>query len=274
MLPDKLSESYRQYKADTNSFVTWLSNTAVSQGYKFLSADTITTTLYPDPAVPLGSGTIGRLKGKARKEAKRADSSKAPLPPKTHNVSVKELLAQAEYIATFKKPLVQVPSGIQYVLKRAINARRKCAAWFQGSIVERETSNATHQHFIWVLESVYGILEPHFVLTKLSKKSTAPTPNIGTRASDTSTPAYIENRFGALELDDLDQTAVDLLLSETPNTAAKKASKPPVSAAAETYELGTTVDEELPFLIFCLFEDLHKIQCFIKQTWQEVVEAI
>jgi hypothetical protein len=266
MLPESLSESYEEYKADTKAFVTWLSLTAVSKGYKLRQADVKSTT--------------ARLKGKARKEAKSArNTNETSLPLKKHIVSVKELVVQAECVASPQKPPVKVPLGIQYVLKRAINARRKCAAWFENLSKQQEhsmhnTSNANHQHFISILESVYCMLEPHFTPSKSSVGLLTPKPVVDSSAADTNSSKDLANRFKALKLEELDQDFVEQLVSEETNVAATKASTmKPVSRAADAYELGAAEDGQLSFAIFCVLEELQELQSFIQQTWQEVVDG-
>ena len=264
MLPDLLTESYQEYKSDTNTFVNWLSLTALSNGYKFQSAE--------------GKPTIGRLKGKARKEAKKAQRKTPKLATK-HRVSMKELQDQADYLVSSKKALVEVPIGIQFVLKRAINARRKCAEWFQNVPEEQvdathDTSNFNHQHFISVLESVYGTLETRFASSRSSKQTSSLKIDPIISSSSTNTSEPLGNSFQALTLEDLDQDSVDELISEETVAAAAQAStSKTASGTADTYELAVGEEEELSFMIFCFFQDLIELRSFVQKVWRDVADG-
>ncbi|TGO42342.1 hypothetical protein BHYA_0009g00210 [Botrytis hyacinthi] len=71
MLPSYLAGSYRRYKQDNNVFATWLLNTADTCGYNPGYDD---ETPKPQLAQP-----STRLKGKARKEAKKAAMDSTPI---------------------------------------------------------------------------------------------------------------------------------------------------------------------------------------------------
>jgi hypothetical protein len=71
MLPHFLSSSYTRYKEDTKKIATWLACTADSHGLlekPFLAQRKVNDTEQSTP--------MGRLKGKARKEAKVAAQNK------------------------------------------------------------------------------------------------------------------------------------------------------------------------------------------------------
>jgi hypothetical protein len=71
MLPHFLSSSYTRYKEDTKKIAAWLACTADSHGHlekPFLAQPKVNDTKQSTP--------VGRLKGKARKEAKVAAQSK------------------------------------------------------------------------------------------------------------------------------------------------------------------------------------------------------
>lgn len=69
MLPDYLSSSYARYKEDTHTIASWLANTAAQHGYK--DGSSVKPVEVKKPAQ-------GRLKGKARKEAKAAGAIPPP----------------------------------------------------------------------------------------------------------------------------------------------------------------------------------------------------
>lgn len=278
MLPDILSESYMEYKADTNAFVTWLSITAISCGYAFKSVDDA------NPRKPLADQSTNalptRLKGKARKDAKKSQATAKPQGPSTnHLVSIKELLDQAKFVAAFKKPKVKVPLGTQYVLKRAINTRKKCTEWFEGSTTAEDSSgqssNEAHQHFTSVLESAWDVLRPNCAVNNQTKTPQAKTKtHASSKPSTDSSLGDLGNRFEMLELEELDEGAVDMLVAEATNIAIQTVSgKKTATKVVDTYELEVGVKEELPLLVCCFIEDLHKLRTFIKQTWQDVADG-
>lgn len=121
MLPSNLAGSYRRYKEDTNVFATWLLNTAETCGY---NPGYVDETPKPQLAQP-----STRLKGKARKEAKKAATNSASIvQTKLRYISTKEMLLQAEIIAKHKRPPVEMPKNIRNTLERAIRARTRCAS--------------------------------------------------------------------------------------------------------------------------------------------------
>jgi hypothetical protein len=172
MLPENPTCSYKRYKEDTNVFATWLSNTARACGYKQDSTNSpsVTQTTANQQAAKV-QATSTRLKGKPRKEAKAAAAAPGPTLTATPSSTIKsalatkEIIVQAAMIADSKKYSATVPIVIQGVLQRAIQARKRCTAWFQTAkpgdkATDYEKSNAAHEHFIAVLERATAILEP------------------------------------------------------------------------------------------------------------------
>jgi hypothetical protein len=272
MLPEYLSGSYSQYKEDTSVFATWLFNTARDCGYKHPGAS---------QDIPSKEFTIGgapastRLKGKARKEAKAAEASgPAPVTSPTikHTLPTGEIIVQARIIAGSKKPAVKVPLVIQGVLHRAIRARKRCTLWFQSTTSkanrsEYEASNSAHEYFIKVLERAFEILEPCFEKSAPKAKQTTPRDNV--QISNPITP--LSNRFEKLEVEDTTDQNFDISAAETALSTVKStaATKFPKGTSVEVYELDRSIDIDLPFIVFCFFDDLHRIRDFIRQTWQQ-----
>ena len=96
-----------------------------------------------------------QAKVKARKQAHEASKQEEETPPTVkYTFTTKDLLEQAQIVAG----RAEVSGGLQKVLERAIQARQRCAEWFQASKVENEYSNEGHQHFIGVLEQTLEII--------------------------------------------------------------------------------------------------------------------
>ena len=77
----------------------------------------------------------------------------------------------------------------------------------------------------------------------------------------------LKNRFSALTIEDTDE-ALDLAGAEvaTSNLCAAKKSQAK-DRSVEIYELEGQSDIDDAFTIFCFFEDLHRLQDFLKETW-------
>lgn len=182
MLPQFLSGSYQRYKDDTTVFTTWLSRTAMTCGYK---SPSLTQPASAPPKVPSdssnGNTASACLKGKARKEAKAAgqtpkassNNAESPqIPTVKYAVTAKDLLRQAELVAASAKPRIQMPTSVQRVVERAIDARQRCASWFQRTGVQKDAaSTERHLHFIDVLQSALGILTTRSISLLISSAS-------------------------------------------------------------------------------------------------------
>lgn len=266
MLP---AGSYKRYKEDTNVFATWLSTTANACGYKSETS--------PQPPVQKNAPKIAssRLKGKARKEAQKATANgDGPsqdvkladyLPVTKCTVKTKDFLDQANVVAKSVRPRIQMPLNILRVVQRAIHARKRCADWFRKTGAKDEASIEGHDHFINVLEKALAILQ-----SCCPKSAKAGKQEQNTRDSPPEPDQNLSNRFGMLNVEDTNDIVLDLAASDISATsAAKKFSKATAQDSWDVYELEIQYGTDLAFLIFCFFEDLHRIQDFIKETWRK-----
>ncbi|KAJ0106823.1 hypothetical protein J7T55_001347 [Diaporthe amygdali] len=164
MVPESLSDVYQMYKRDTNAIATWLANTAKTNGYG--------AALHQENVPHAG----GRLTGKARKEAKTVTkatsqhaTSSANKP--THALAIREFISLATFIAN-ADPAIQVPLFLSITLNRVIKVR----ATFSRILGEKseqvdEISDASHSHFLGVLEKVRDILKPNMQVDTLDRPS-------------------------------------------------------------------------------------------------------
>lgn len=174
MLPRVLSGSYRRYKEDTDVFTTWLSEAAKACGYKPVARPQNTTAAASSSSTPAAATKNGapkksvRLKGKERKLAKEAvkqqNSNTAVAQADEvaivkYTVSTQDILDQATAVANWAKGKMYMPLKVQRVLYRAIQARQRCAAWFEKTDIRSDQSREGHQYFIDVLRKVYGMLK-------------------------------------------------------------------------------------------------------------------
>lgn len=290
MLPDFLAGSYQRYKQDTALFTTWLAKAAASCGYKPqakkrqlskqpgpakppapIESSQVPQAAISEPAVP----PTRRLKGKERKAAKDAankekkshvDTSESQAPSTVkYTITTAELLRQAEAVTQSRvTSRVQMPASLRTVVERAIRARQRCSEWFQKSEVHNKYVDKQHTHFIEILKQSLKILEP-CVEAESSAQShqKQDEPSLDRNAS-------ITNRFAALKVEespDVDPSEVSEVAAAVNMAQKTKASK---DEAVTVYELEDEdeFDEELAFIIFCFFEDLHRTQEFVNELWR------
>ncbi|KAF4339230.1 diaminopropionate ammonia-lyase [Fusarium beomiforme] len=110
----ELYGALNRYKEDTNSASAWLASTAKSCGWKSRTVES------NDNAQKKSSG---RLKGKARKEAKKLATGKNNGNGQKYIVALDEFVPMAKCIAAYRKPRIKVPGSFQETLNRVIILR-------------------------------------------------------------------------------------------------------------------------------------------------------
>lgn len=291
MLPDFLAGSYQRYKQDTALFTTWLAKAAASSGYK-PQATKRRGSQQPGPTTPPapnGSSQVpkaasneptlpstGRLKGKERKAAKVAASKEKELNVDTsesqarstikYTITTAELLRQAEAVSLSRvRSRVHMPASLRTVVERAIRARQRCSEWFQKSDVHNKYADKQHIHFIEILKQSLKILEPCVEAEGSAQKH---------RKQDEPSlqeNARIVNRFAALKVEespDVDPSEVSEVAAAV-NMAQKTKDSKDESVIVYELEDEDEFDEELAFIIFCFFEDLHRTQEFVDELWRK-----
>jgi hypothetical protein len=145
-----LVDTYHKYKKGTNNFVQWLAETARATGtidHVFKNG--------PKETIPASGG---RLKGAARKQAKKAGLMQNAT---TYQIPIKSFKILAEAIAMTGG--VQVPASVFMTLRAVIRGRKGCASWYGRTSDPDDNAtkenNAGHNHFIEVLEDVLAILK-------------------------------------------------------------------------------------------------------------------
>lgn len=131
MLPEGLVSTYLEYKRDTDAIAAWLASTAKASGF--------TASLTP---VSLYGTNAGRLKGKARAQAKKISTASAT----KYIISIKDFIILAEYLL---EKAVPVPRSFKSTLNRVIAARSN----FSSKVDEYnetpdEESDAKHGYFV------------------------------------------------------------------------------------------------------------------------------
>jgi hypothetical protein len=293
MLPELLAGSYQRYKSDTNVFTTWLSTTATKCGYKLPKTakpePSTTSTPGPPPSQSAGPAPIAKtltlaekLRAQAEKKAKKREDKKNPpvrnlepetqpvaLPTMKHTIKTQDLLRQAEAVA--KDPKIKIPDAIAHVVERAIQAWKRCATWFQQTGVDNGFSTEGYLHFIGVLEEALKILKPDFESPNRhlnrgpeAEKMKENPP----RANNRLDLSGLSNRFSNLNVEDTEDIAESsstLVFMSVAKTLELKTSS---IKAVDVYELEYDDALDQIFDVFCFFEDLHRIQDFLSETWK------
>jgi hypothetical protein len=215
---------------------------------------------------PTARPSGGRLKGKARKEARRAGARLT--------ISSNSLPAMAQLIAD-QTPPIQVPSSILGLLNSAITLRKRCSGWFKTKTTREDLLHQRldgHAHFISVLERVRQILKPNSDpdTTESAREDIQHDSTAHTEPAAESTSAQT-NPYDLLYLDD-DASEDSVTTSETPvpdlNTARLQHTPSPQRKV--TYELDNhNSDEETYFALFCFFDDLNQLRDFLCQLWSD-----
>lgn len=258
-LPHFLFDSHKRYKEDTNRVASWLAETGQKCGYS-LNSD-----------APESAPTTGRLKGKARKEARekeRAQAAETTTSAVRRTLTANDFIGLAQRIANHK-PIVKVPRLILGLLRSAINLRNHCSVWFQENATTEEDriDNSNHSHFIGVLERVEKILEPNSVSEStysVQNKTTA--QNVDTTArSETELDKSI-NIYDILYIDDDNSTTLPDTIAAPQNAAPNTKSRPPPRKII--YEMEAT-EEDAYFALACFFFDLKQLRHFLFDLWRD-----
>lgn len=235
--------TYQRYKKQTDRIAQWLLETAERCGYSPESC--------PDEnTFPKAPG--GRLKGKARKEARQQEPSSLP-----HAPIFRLRLAQFTELARIivKNKALIIPETFVNLVQHTIKLRRKHSILFGSSEEDSSVrdSNATHDYFVNTLKGVLDILESKdasFIQVPENSRTTEPHPK----------KLSLKNRFAALEVHEPTETELDEL--STPPSAWQGRSK----RRQIVYE---AEDHDVRFAVACYFVDLHSIREFIRKTWED-----
>jgi hypothetical protein len=151
-------------------------------------------------------------------------------------------------------------------LEKAIRTRQRCSKWFfknDNDKPDSVESNTTHLNFIECLKDIQRQLSPFFETPKKSSKAVSDSSK---RLESLSS----KNAFYPLESADayLYSEPDFLTIDNTPATSSGRPLKP-----AQSYQVETGKDE-IQVTFFCLFEDVHRIHEFIKDTWSRCLASI
>lgn len=204
------------------------------------------------------------------------DSEPPVVPTTTYTVRTQDLLKQADIVARNAK--VRVPDTILQVVDRAIQARKHCTAWFESTGIVNGHSTEGHVHFISILEEAVTILKSSSGTAKSSE--TTQDSNLATKSTEKAKPkpkweehdlSGLSNRFSNLEVQELEEivhTATTMQILSASSKPARGFPSGTQGKGMDVYELESDNSFDTAFDIFCFFEDLHRIQDFLGETWK------
>lgn len=169
----------------------------------------------------------------------------------------------ADTIARCKEPEIEVRPELLDLLKEVISLREAATVFYRhNSSTDElfEQSNEGHCYTIQVLKDVLALLQ-------VLKQTQPSTKSAQTASEKRHSVDQVSNTFDALELEDIADPVVHLELtkgSKFKASSAKPKSRPKDSKDA--VEIGSST-EELFFLLFCFFKDLHDVQTYLSELW-------
>jgi len=170
-----------------------------------------------------------------------------------------------------------MPVPIRRIVERAIKTRKQFSIWYRrneeaggDSAARTQASNNSHEHFIGILEDALQTLRPCFeaIPPKQSeppkkKKHQQPTAEDAEEEGEGS----FENQFAGLHVEDLGEDAdLDIAASDVAATNTTMRAQ----NTEEVFEIEEDIESELPFIIFCYFQDLHETVDYVSAVWKRV----
>lgn len=142
------------YKKDTDSVAGWLASKANHYGYKSQTAEPNDKEAQNKPS--------GRLKEKARKEAKSQATEPKDKTDQKYIVALEDYVPMAKFIAAHRKPTIPVSVTVFNTIGRVIDRRSSFRAQMVKHGIEvDENANQNHLHFIRVMETARETLRPN-----------------------------------------------------------------------------------------------------------------
>jgi hypothetical protein len=239
MLPKFLYGTFKRYKDDTDAFVKYIVDKAKKCGHE--------------------------IKLQQAGHGPKATSGKKAFKATRKDVSQKITLKDLKNLAnTIVESNIQVSPVIVATARRAISLRKRCANWFSSNENTSKKRNATHSHFIEVLEELCDLLE-----CKIYQRPTTTDhvpPASGEKHAVKSERGILEgNRFAELDLHE-----AEVVVEEEMETATTTGPQVQIEEEDE--------DDDGPysmlfFTLYCLFEDLQNMRNFLHQTITEYKEG-
>ncbi|CAM1509925.1 Fc.00g002600.m01.CDS01 [Cosmosporella sp. VM-42] len=241
---DELKSIYFAYKNETNQVANWIASKAAECG-AYIGAS---------PPQPAASGPSRRLKGKQRKEAKKAEDGKKAQAEagnvKKYHITINEWQRYAETIVAARKP---VPRWVLEMLGRVISGRTTYSEKLEElGFPPDDVSDDGHYHFVQVLVKVRNTLRQREERAKTAASSAK------NRIDDAS------SRF-------------DRLRVHEPSEEFSNA--PDVQRPSQVKYDGVEYEAELPATKMdaiveynLMLDELNNIRSFVKDLWKNFIE--
>ena len=280
--------TYQLYKEQTDKLAQWLVDNAAACGYKLPEAQRQMARqngpfngTSPSDSAPSPTPS-GRLKGRARKDAKlkNATASIAPVEDATSQPTYRIKLSQFTELArkVAEGSGTIVPASVINLASQVVDLRRGFSRFYEKQATDStRTANSKHAHFVSTLEEVINILKAPSSSASNCSINASTSTNAGntTKASTdniSSGTDMLSNQFDHLELEEpieIDDTlpAPSAAMPTTGATASKTNDK--FSYRVQYQSDNDEDDEEKYFALYCLFADLHGLRTFIGKTWED-----
>ena len=280
--------TYQLYKEQTDKLAQWLVDNAAACGYKLPEPDKqaarrsgLLNGTSPSDSAPSPTPS-GRLKGRARKEAKlkNATASVAPIEDPTSQPTYRIKLSQFTELArkVAEAGVIVIPENVIKLASQVVDLRRGFSRFYEKQATDStRTADLKHAHFVSTLEEVINILRPpSSVASDNAENASTPINNANTSKPSTDRISngteMLSNQFDHLELEEpieIDD-ALPALSTEMPtNGAAASQTDEKASHRVEYQSANEEDDEEKYFAMYCLFTDLHGLRNFIGRTWDD-----
>ncbi len=279
--------TYQLYKEQTDKLAQWLVDNAAACGYKVPEPDrqldrqngTLNGT-NPSDSAPSPTPS-GRLKGRARKDAKLKNAT-ASVPPvedatsqPTYRIKLSQFTELARKVAEGSGTIV--PNSVIELASQVVNLRKSFSRFYEKQATDStRTANFKHAHFVSTLEEVINILKAPSGASSYSVNASTSTNESNTTKPSTDRISIgtemLSNQFDHLELEEpinIDDAlpASSAAMPTTGATANKTNDK--ISRRVEYQSNNDEDDEEKYFALYCLFADLHGLRTFIGKTWED-----
>ena len=280
--------TYQLYKEQTDKLAQWLVDNAAACGYKLPEPDRQVARQNghlngnsPSDSAPSPTPS-GRLKGRARKDAKLKNATASVAPSEdatsqpTYRIKLSQFTELAHKVAEDSGTII--PKSVIKLASQVVDLRRGFSRFYEKQATDStRTATSKHAHFVSTLEEVINILKARSSGASYYSVNASTSTNAGntTKASTdriSGATEMLSNQFDHLELEetiDIDD-ALPALSAAMPTTgAAASKTDDKVSRRVEYQSDNDEDDEEKYFAMYCLFADLHGLRTFIGKTWED-----
>ncbi|EFQ95078.1 hypothetical protein PTT_07022 [Pyrenophora teres f. teres 0-1] len=229
---------YEAIEAHTNVAVSWVIEAARAHGNDVRAFNDRQSQGATSTRVGSTVPKPGRLKGKARREAKQNALKSASTT--TYKISTEEILRQVQYLQNLGVSIV-MSRNVSFAFRTSVRGRQGYAERFAQEQPEHQ-ENAGHVYFLDVLRRVAEMLSE---VVQVQKRS------FGQRATEANS-FKVANMFEALSIDEIDESINNLPPDDSAPETSNESSK-------TCYEPAIDVSEEFNLRWYCFRDDVVSI---------------